>query len=96
MSSLHITNTNGYRTKLDRNIVWESTNIKLLSITLDNNPKFDKHVSYICLKANRKLSALTRVAKFLPFKTRCILFIEFQFKYCPSYGCFMEGKLTIR
>ena len=29
---------------------------------MDNNIKFDKHVSNICLKANRKLSALTRVA----------------------------------
>ena len=44
------------------------------------------YVSNICLKANRKLSALIRVAKFVPFKTRRILFkafIESQFKYCP-------------
>ena len=48
---------------------------------MDNNIKSDKHVSNICLKANRKLSALTRVAKFVPFKKRA--FIESQFKYCP-------------
>ena len=55
-------------------------------ITLDNNQKFDKHVSNICPRANRKLSALTRVAKSLPFKKRRILFkafIELQFEYCP-------------
>ena len=71
--------------KLDRDIVWESNDVKLLGITLDNNLKFDKHVFNICSKANRKLSTLTRVAKFLPFKKRRILlkaFIESQFKYC--------------
>ena len=30
--------------KLDRDIVWESNDVKLLGITLDNNLKFDKHV----------------------------------------------------
>ena len=45
--------------------------------------RFDKHMSNICLKPNRKLSALTRVAKFVRFKKRPILFkifIELQFK----------------
>ena len=72
--------------KLDRDIFWESNNVKLLGITLDNNLKVDKHVSNICSKANKKLSTLTRVAKFLPFKKSRILFKAFtesQFKYCP-------------
>ena len=72
--------------KLDRYIVRESNDVKLFGITLDNNLKFDKHVSNISSKTNRKLSALTRVTKFLPFKKRHILFkdfIESQFKYCP-------------
>ena len=60
-------------TKLDRDIAWESNDVKLLGITLNNNLKFDKHVSNICSKANRKL----RVAKFLPFKKRRILFKAF-------------------
>ena len=51
--------------KLDRDIVWESSDVKLLGITLDNNLKFDKYVSNICSKANRKLSVFTRVVKFL-------------------------------
>ena len=69
---------------LDRDIVWESNDVKLPGIILDNNLKFDKHEANICSKANRKLSALTRVAKFLPFKKRHTLFkafIESQFKY---------------
>ena len=36
--------------KLDGDIVWESKDIKLLRITLDNNLKFDKHVSNISSK----------------------------------------------
>ena len=81
--------------KLDRDIVWESNDVKLLGITLDNNLKVDKHVSNICSKANRKLSALTRVAKFLPFKKRRILFkafIELQFKYCPLVWIIFHGR----
>ena len=48
--------------------------------------KFDKHVYNICSKTNRKLSALTRVAKFFPFKKKRALFkaiIVSQFKYSP-------------
>ena len=44
--------------KLGRDIIWESNNVKLLGITLDNNLKFDKHVSNIFSKANRKLNTL--------------------------------------
>ena len=83
--------------KLDRDIFWESNDVKLLGITLDNNLKFDKHVSNICSKANRKLSALTRVAKFLPFKKRRILFkafIESQFKYCPLVWVFHGRQIN--
>ena len=54
--------------KLDEDIVWESNDVELLGVTIDNNLRFDKHLSSICLKANRKLSALRRVAKFVPFK----------------------------
>ena len=82
--------------KLDRDIVWESNDVKLLGIPLHNNLKFDKHVSNICSKANRKLSALIRVVKFLPFKKRRILFkafIESQFKYCPLVWMF-HGRQT--
>ena len=66
------------RTELDRDIVWECNNFKLLGIILDNNLKFDIHLSKIFeKKTSRKLSVLTRVAKFLSFKKRCILFKAF-------------------
>ena len=74
--------------KLDEDIVWESNDVELLGVTIDNNLRFDKHVSNICLKVNRKL---TRVAKFVSFKKRRILFkafIESQFKFCPHVWMF--------
>ena len=39
--------------KLDRDIVWESNDVMLLGIILDNNLKFDKHVSNICSKVTQ-------------------------------------------
>ena len=44
--------------KLDRDIVWESKDLKLFGITLDNKLKLGKHVSNIYSKVNRKLSEL--------------------------------------
>ena len=83
--------------KMDEDIVWESNDVTLLGVTIDKNLRFDKHVSNICLKANRKLSALTRVAKFAPFKKRRILFkafIESQFKYCPLVWMFHGRQIN--
>ena len=60
--------------KLDQDIVWESNDVELLGVTIDGNLRFHKHVLNICLKANRKLSSLTRVDKFFRFKRRRILF----------------------
>ena len=72
--------------KVGESKIWEENKVKLLGITIDNKLKFDEHVSNICLKAGRKLSALTRMVRFLTFEKRRILlkaFIESQFKYCP-------------
>ena len=66
--------------KLDQDIVWES----------NDNLRFDKHGSNICLKANRKLSALTRVAKFVFFKA----FIKPQHRYCPLVWMFHGRQIN--
>ena len=78
--------------KLDKDIALESNDVKLLGIIIDKKIKFDKHVSNICSKVNRKLSAFTRVAKFLPFR----LLLSCNSYIAHSYGCFMECKLMIR
>ena len=41
---------------MDEDIVWESNDVEFLGVTRDNNLGFDKHVSNICVKANRKLN----------------------------------------
>ena len=60
--------------------------VKLLGITIDNELKFDDHITKTCHKANSKLSALSRLARYLSMKQKRLLymsFIEAQFKYCP-------------
>ena len=82
---------------MDQDVVWESNDVELLGVTIGSNLRFDKHESNICLKANRKLSALTRVANFVPFKKRRILFkafVESQFKYCPLEWIFHGTQIS--
>ena len=73
-------------TKIGNDKIWETRIAKILGITIDNKLKFDEHLHNVCLKANRKLSVLTRIRKFLDFnKTRVLFkgFFESQFKYFP-------------
>ena len=73
--------------------------MELLGVTIDNNLRFDEHVSNICLKINRKLSALKRVAKLVHFKKGRILFkafTELRFKYCPLVWMFHGRQIIIR
>ena len=66
--------------------VWGKNQAKLLGITIDNELKFEDHITKICRKANSKLSALSRLARYLSMKQKKLLymsFIEAQFKYCP-------------
>ena len=61
---------------------WESLQEKLLGMTIDKKLIFQKHVSDICKKASGKLTALTRLARIMPFDKKRILmnaFIESQF-----------------
>ena len=60
--------------------------IKLLGVSIDNELKFDEHVSNIIKKANSKLGALSRMTKFMIFQKKRTLYKAFfksQFKYCP-------------
>ena len=57
-------------TKVGHEKIWENTEVKFLSVTSDSNLKFDNHVSKLRSKANRRLSALSRISKFLSFEMR--------------------------
>ena len=85
--------------KIGEDVIWEDSSVKLLGIDIDNQLKFDKHVAGICLKAGRKLNALIRMAKFLTFEKRRIIFkafFEAQFKYCPLVWMLHSRRLNDR
>ena len=73
------------------NRTWGKSLVKLLGVTIDNELKFDKYVAEVCAKANRKLSVLLSLSKFLCLDKRRTLFksfVEAQFKYCPLIWMF--------
>ena len=84
------------RAKLDEDITWKNNDVEHLGVTISNNLIFDKHVSNICLKANRKLSALKRVTKFVPFEKDVFFkaFLESQFKYCRLVRMFHGRQIN--
>ena len=64
----------------------ESNDQKLLGVNINHNLKFNHYILKHCKKAGRKLSALTRICKFMSLRRRRVLmksFIESQFAYCP-------------
>ena len=85
--------------KIGDDKIWETGTVKPLVITIDNELKFDEHLNNVFLKANRKLSALMRIIKFLDFnKTRMLFegFFDSQFKYCPRTWMFYSRNLNHR
>ena len=46
---------------------------KLLGVKIDVNLNFNNHISDLCKKASRKISALARVAPFMSFNKRKLL-----------------------
>ena len=76
---------------------WESDYVKLLGINIDRSLKFDFHMLKVCSKANKKLTILSRMFKFLTFKKRRVLikaFSESQFKYCPLVWMFLGRQIN--
>ena len=71
--------------KIGTDFIWESNSVKILGITLDSHLKFDKHISLLCAKANRKMSALARISYYLTLhqkRTSIKVSFESQFRYC--------------
>ena len=82
---------------IGKNKIWESQHEKLLGITIDKNLKFNKHIADICVKAGRKLTALGRLSRLLPFNHRRLLmksFFKSQFAYCPLVWMFHDRNLN--
>ena len=70
--------------------------VKLLGVTIDSKLKFDDHVKALSKKANRKVSAFSRVAPYLNQEKDKILyntFIMSNFNYCPLIWMY-HGKTS--
>ena len=82
---------------INNEMVKNTSEVKLLGITLDNKFSCTKHVENICRKASKKLHALYRVCKYITQKQRRVImkaFIESQFGYCPLVWIF-HGNRTL-
>ena len=78
-------------------LIEKDSKVKLLGVILDKDLSFNEHISTICKKAGRKVTALSRLINFMPFFKRRILFktfIESQFSYCPLIRMFHSRKLN--
>ena len=85
--------------KVDKDKICQRNNVKLLGVKIDNKLKFDEHITHIFPKANRKLSALTRLSRFLFTEKRRIysrLSHNHNLSIIYWYGCFTEDKQTIK
>ena len=79
--------------------IWESQKEKLLGVIIDRNLNFKNHVSDICSRANRKLTALGRLSKLLSLEKKRNLmksFVESQFAYCPLIWMFHNRELNTK
>ena len=82
--------------KVGETKIWEENRVKLLGVDIDSKLSFKNHVSSLCTKAGRKLTALTLLVSFLTIEKRRLLmkaFIESQFNYCPLVWMFHSRKL---
>ena len=60
--------------------------VELLVVTIDNELKFDQHISRLCKSAGCQLNALFRLKNYLNFEQKKVLiesFIYANFNYCP-------------
>ena len=77
--------------EIDKMVVKTVDKVKLLGVIIDSKLKFDEHVRSLCLKANRNISALFRVAKIID-KPKCKLlynsFVIANFRYSPLIWMF--------
>jgi hypothetical protein len=80
-------------------VIWESQKEKLLGLIVDKQMKFEEHLKTVIKKASCKLSALTRLARILPFEQKRTVmnaFIESQFSNssCPLIWMFCSKELN--
>ena len=56
--------------KVGDEIIWESSEEKLLGLIIDNKLSFNDYLMDICKKASNKVTAMKRLARIVPFEKR--------------------------
>ena len=72
-----------------------SSQEKILGVTIDNKLSFDEHIRNICKTANLKLNALLRISRYLTQEQKKLIstsFIKSHFSYCPLIWMFCSKK----
>ena len=85
-SQLLLNSTDNVSTFIGGHKISNSKIVKLLGISIDNELKFNEHVSKLCKKASQKLHALSRISPYMSEDRRRIImkaFVQSQFGYCP-------------
>ena len=85
--------------RIGSSIITNSTEEKLLGVTLDSKLTFEQHVSNLCQKVSNKLYALSRIAHYMDQNKLRILmksFINSQFQYCPLAWMLHSRKLNTK
>ena len=59
--------------EVNTKIIPSSDTVKLLGVDIDSKLKFDSHVKTMCARTSRKVSAFSRVAKFITFEQAKLL-----------------------
>ena len=83
--------------KIGNATVIESHEVKLLGINIDRDLRFKNHMNSLYNKAGKKLNALARLCKFLPFNKRRVLmkaFVMSQFASSPLIGMFVDRNVN--
>ena len=82
---------------VNNTIIKAEKSVKLLGIKIDNELKFNDHITNLCKNANLKLHALARISHLMDKeKLRIVMksFIESQFQYCPLVWMFHSRSLN--
>ena len=89
--------SNNLSIKIGNTTIKESTEEKLLGVTLDKQFSFKTHVQSLCKKASQKLHAISRISCLLDtekLKQVMRAFILSQFSYCPLVWMFCNRHLN--
>ena len=94
---LLLSTTEVFNFQISETVIHNSHSRKLLGVNFDNKLKFEKHITTICQRVNRKLNTLARVTSDMDLRKKRILinsFFNSQFNYCPVIWMFHRPALN--